>query len=258
MSELEVSIITVCYNAEEFIQQCMESVLLQDFEKFEYIVIDGGSTDGTINIIKKYQESLAYWHSKPDRGLSHAFNQGLEQAKGEWVIFLNADDYFANNSVLREMSEHLRVNMDQDVVFGQLQRVARDHHFAAVEPPYGRLFVWHEFLKRNTIPHPTSFINRSFFQRVGGFDERYTIAMDYEFFLRGGSNLKARFIPGVVTCMRDGGVSRASRFDAMDEFFRAVKQHKASSNVLVFLYISYFKLRLVLRELLVKMHVLSE
>ena len=83
-----VSVITVCLNAATFIEQTIQSVIVQTYPGFEYIIIDGGSTDGTVDIIRKYESRLAYWHSKPDRGLGHAFNLGLVQAKGSWLLFL--------------------------------------------------------------------------------------------------------------------------------------------------------------------------
>ena len=87
-----ISIITVCLNAMEYIEQTITSVMAQTYPNLEYIIIDGGSLDGTVDIIRKYESRLAYWHSQPDRGIAHAFNLGLAQAHGDWILYLNADD----------------------------------------------------------------------------------------------------------------------------------------------------------------------
>ena len=89
-----ISIITVCLNGAEFIEQTIQSVLCQTYPHKEYIIIDGGSTDGTVEIIRKYQSRLAYWHSQADQGLAHAFNLGFEQSHGDWIVYLHADDFF--------------------------------------------------------------------------------------------------------------------------------------------------------------------
>jgi len=253
-----ISVITICYQAEAYLEQCIKSVMAQKFNDFEHIIIDGGSNDGTQEIIKKYQNHLAYWHSKPDRGLSHAFNQGLEQASGQWVIFLNSDDYFFDSRVLRRFSDHLQENQDKDVIFGQVQRVSREREAHNLGQPIGHPFDWHEFLKRDTIPHPSSFTNMNFIRRVGPFDEDYKIAIDYEFYLRGGQSLQAMYFPELVSCMREGGVSRAHRRVCLDECLKALKQHKVCSNLFVFLYGNYLRFRIAVRDLLVKCRVISE
>ena len=253
-----ISVITVCLNAEGYIRQCLESVIDQNFDDYEYIVIDGGSTDNTWEIIKEYENSLAYWHSKPDRGLSHAFNQGLEQANGKWIIFLNSDDYFADSQVLNKCSSVLRTNPDQDVIFGQVQRVSRESEPKALDRPIGHPFNWKVFLKRNTIPHPSAFTNRDFFRRAGAFYEDYRFAMDYEFYLRGGKDLKAMFHPLIITCMREGGLSRANRRESLYECLRALNQHQAWPGLYILLYGNYLRFRNLFRDLLVKSRVISE
>jgi len=253
-----ISVITICFNAEAYIKQCLDSVIHQDFNDYEYIVIDGGSTDGTADIIKKYQEHLAYWHSKVDRGLSHAFNQGLEHATGRWVIFLNSDDYFCNPTVLEKFSTILLANRDKDVLFGQIQMVSREQTPECLAAPVGHPFDWGEFIKRDTIPHPSAFTNMSFVRRVGPFDESYRIAIDYEFYLRGGEKLKAVFYPELVSCMREGGVSRVHRRACLNECLGALKQHKSCSSLFIFVYGNYLRFRIFVRDMLVKFRIISE
>jgi len=203
-----ISVITVCLNAQEFIEQCIQSVLSQQGVNFEYVIIDGGSTDRTVEVIRKYQDKLAYWHSKPDRGLAHAFNLGVEHSSGQWLQFLNSDDYFSSNDVLQKMAVYLEEYPDMDVVFGQTSVVTREQTPEKVGGPYGKPFQWRQFCLRDTIPHQSAFSSRTFIERTGPFSEKFRIAVDYEHFLRAGPALKAQFVPILVANMRDGGLSK--------------------------------------------------
>ncbi|MBN4076898.1 glycosyltransferase [Mariprofundus ferrooxydans] len=236
----------------------MQSVISQSFDDFEYIVIDGGSTDGTAAIIEQYRDHLSYYHSRSDRGISDAFNKGLAQVSGKWVLFLNSDDYFHDANVLTRLSAVLKNNDDKDVIFGKVQRVSRDIEPVSLEQPIGHPFKWSEFLKKDTIPHPSSFTNMDFFRRVGGYDERYKIAIDYEFYLRGGKALNVLFHPEMVSCMREGGVSRAHRRLCLNECLRALEEHHACSPLFLLVYGNYLRFRLVIRGVLLKLHLVAE
>ncbi len=216
-----ISVITVCLNAAEFIEQCMQSVLEQDFDDFEYVVIDGGSTDGSVDMIQKYQDRLAYWHSRPDRGLAHAFNLGVRHSSGKWLLFLNSDDFLVSPSVLSEMAEKLKHHPEADVVFGQVEVVSREVRPVHVGGPYGKAFQWKRFLRRDTIPHQSAFTNRSYFSRVGLFDEAFRIAVDYEHFLRGGAKLRAVCVSCLVCKMREGGMGKKYIHQSLREWKEA-------------------------------------
>jgi glycosyltransferase involved in cell wall biosynthesis len=223
-----VSVITVCLNAAAFIEQTINSVLSQTYPHLEYLILDGGSADGTADLIRRYESRLAYWHSRPDRGQSHAFNLGLVQSSGEWILFLNADDYFWDEAVVEKMAPHLLAHRDADVVFGQTVTVTRqqDSRPSPMRRILGQPFSWRELRWQDTIPHPSVFTNRQYFERVGGFDETYRIAMDYEIYLRGGKDLKVHYIPIPVTGMREGGVSRAYVLDTFREGRRALYENR--------------------------------
>jgi glycosyltransferase involved in cell wall biosynthesis len=208
-SELPViSIITVCFNAERFIEQTIESVLSQTYPHIEYVIIDGGSTDSTVNIIRKHESRLAFWQSQPDRGVSHAFNLGFAAATGQWLLYLNADDFLLGPTVIEHMAPYLIQHSEKDIVFGRVMLVTRDEEPRSLPLPkiYGSPWRWEIFRLVNTIPHQASFINRRYFERVGGFDENFRIAMDYELFLRRGKKLQAQQIPLVLVGMRIGGL----------------------------------------------------
>ncbi len=242
-----ISIITCSYNVDRYIGQCIESVISQSLDDFEYIVIDGGSIDKTVEIINYYQHKLTYWHSKPDRGIGHAFNLGMAQSRGQWIMFLNADDYLASPSILVDIAEFIQANIDADVIYGQMVRVSRTMVPKAIEVPYGGEFSWGEFKKRDTIPYPAAFTNRVYFERIGNFDESYKLAMDYELFMRAGDQLDARYYDGVVTCMREGGLSRVMEHQVYDEWRKAHRKHGHASNWFVnsyYYYYHYFRILL--------------
>lgn len=203
-----ISVITICLNARLFIAQTIESVLSQTYPHMQYIIIDGGSQDGTVEIIRRYESRLAYWHSRPDRGRVHAFNLGWAQAKGEWLLYLNADDFLLDATVLEKMARHLLLHYHADVVYGKLISLAREKDPKPVPlcKVGGGEWSWPQFRRQNLIPHPAAFTRRDYFERVGGFDEDYRISMDYEHYLRAGKDLKAQFVPLPVAGMRTGGI----------------------------------------------------
>ncbi len=204
-----ISVITVSFNSVKFIEQTLQSVLSQSYPHKEYIVIDGGSKDGTAEIIRRHGPQLAYWHSKPDRGLAHALNLGLAQATGDWLIYLHADDFFLDPLVLEKMAPHLLEHPDADVVYGNCLKMTReaDPKPAPWRQIMGGPWSWQVFRRRCDPPHQAAFTNRRYFDRVGPFNEAFGIAVDYEFFLRGGSGLQAVYVPVAVSGMREGGLS---------------------------------------------------
>lgn len=248
-----ISVVTVCLNAQDFINQCIQSVLSQEFDDFEYVIIDGGSTDGTVDIVRQYQDQVAYWHSRPDRGLAHAFNLGVEHSSGKWLIFLNSDDYFASNLVLREMASCLTAYPDADVVFGQVAVVTREQVPRRIGGPYGAEFRWEKFRIRDTIPHQAAFSSRAFIERVGLFSEVFRIAVDYEHFLRAGQALRAQFVPILVANMRDGGLSQhdvlASLREWADAQMSSGGRSKSSARMVYFYHIARRMMRLMYLKL---------
>ena len=228
-ADMLISVITVCFNAGEYIEQTITSVMTQTYPNLEYIIIDGGSRDGTVEIIRKYESRLAYWHSQPDRGIAHAFNLGLAQAHGEWIVCLNADDIFLTPTAIEQMAPHLRLHQDDDVVFGQMLSLTRDQHPQPVPlcKSSGRPWRWQEFRRVDRIPHPAAFTHRNYFDRVGWFDETFRIAMDYELFLRARGGLRAQFVPLTLVGMRASGLCVNNLVDTLREAKRAQIKNQA-------------------------------
>ena len=238
-----ISVITVSLNSADYLEQCIKSVLTQDCNDFEYVIIDGGSTDATAEIIQRYQDRLAYWHSKPDRGLAHAFNQGVEHSSGHWLLFLNSDDYFAETTVLTELTDAIRKHPNNDVVFGQVLVVSREIFPKRIGGPYGGSFRWSEFVMRDTIPHQGALTSRRFFERMGPFSENFRIIVDYEHLMRAGPTLRACFVPVLVSCMRDDGLSRSNVQGTLREWRKAVTIHGLLPCLLAWAFYYYFLMR---------------
>lgn len=203
-----VSVITVVYNGERFLANAIDSVLGQTYPNIEYIIIDGGSKDNTLSIIRRYESKLAWWISEPDKGISDAFNKGIARATGEWVGILNADDWYEPDAVARMMA----AANDKDVLYGDLSMWKDGKKDYTVKGN-------HEILTREmSVNHPTVFVRRSCYQQYGVFDLQYKCAMDYDVMLRFYTN-GCRFssLPGVITNMRWAGVSDKRWFLACKE-----------------------------------------
>jgi glycosyltransferase involved in cell wall biosynthesis len=225
-----VSVIIAVFNGEKTLQQCIDSIVNQNTIGLEIIVVDGGSTDGTLQILKSNNSSIGYWVSEPDRGVYHAWNKALIKARGEWICFLGADDYFWNENVLARLTPLLcQTPLNVDLVYGQVMLLT-----TAGKPiyPIGQALddTGAQLAQMMCIPHPGSMHRRSFFEKHGVFDEAYRIAGDYEMFLRAfvGNESEALFIPDFVTVgMRHGGLSSNphNSLIALREMRNAQKKH---------------------------------
>lgn len=223
-----ISVIVAVYNGGNTLQQCIDSFARQTYPNKELIIIDGGSKDGTVELLKKNNNSINYWISEPDHGIYNAWNKGLQQAKGEWICFLGADDYFWNGLVLEKMGERLaKIPADVRVVYGQIMLLSNEGE--SLYPIGG---AWQEakgcFRQVMSIPHPGLMHRRSLFEQRGVFDESFRIAGDYEFLLRELKSADAIFIPDLISVgMRQGGISSSSSnsLKMMWEARRAQKLH---------------------------------
>lgn len=176
-----VSLVTVVLNGGEALLRTFASVFAQSYQPIEYIVIDGGSTDGSVDLIKRHSEQIAYWVSEPDDGISDAFNKGIAAAKGDYIGLLNADDWLSPDQI--EEAVRALQTSDAGFAFGDLLYHAPDGqtlHLIQGAPSYGSKI-------KSLMPalnHPTMLVKRRVFEKVGGFDRRYRVAMDYDWVLR--------------------------------------------------------------------------
>ncbi len=207
---MKISVITAVYNNRESIRDALESVLSQVHVDVELVVIDGGSTDGTLEIIREYSSQIDVFVSEPDDGIYDALNKGIARANGEVVGFLHSDDLFADVYVLSRMKNALS-NPLVDAVYGDLvyvDKCAREIIRVWKAGNFTRTRIGWGWMP----PHPTLYVRRSVYERLGGFDMEYRIAGDYENILRllGRGGVRCAYIPEVLVKMRVGGASNRS------------------------------------------------
>lgn len=207
---MKISVITVVFNGEKTIRETIESVTVQNYQEVEYIVVDGNSTDNTVEIVKSFGDRITKFVSERDRGIYDAMNKGIQLATGEVVGLLNADDLYASPDILSQVAAAFK-DANVDAVYGDLQyfngttdRITR--HWRAGHYRAG-LFLWGWMP-----PHPTFFIRRSWYEKLGGFRLDMGTAADYELMLRMVHKHEAKmgYVQKVLVRMRVGGVSNVS------------------------------------------------
>jgi len=201
-----VSIITSVLNGAATLEKALASVAAQTYPRIEYLVIDAASTDGTPEILARHGDQLAYWVSEPDAGIYDAWNKGLRQARGQWVMFLGADDQLPPDAVAALVAAAQARGEDLDFVMGQVALYRGATHLRTI----GRPWDWHLFRKYMSIAHTGGLHAMAYFRRHGLFDPSYRIAGDYELLLRAGPGLRTLFVPVVVAEMQVGGASNRS------------------------------------------------
>lgn len=199
-SRPKISIITVVYNGERHLEQTIRSVIRQTYKDFEYIIIDGGSKDNTLSIIKKYAKHIDSWISEPDKGIYDAMNKGIGKAKGDFLYFLNSDDYLHDKEVLKVVANHFRE--DIDCVFGD---------FIYVYPTHKEYRPQKKGLKRlrQGIPilHQSLFMRKALIKKAGCFDTKYRIAADIDLECKTMTESNSTYIPRPICVFRYGGES---------------------------------------------------
>ncbi|GHS97386.1 glycosyl transferase [Bacteroidia bacterium] len=175
---MKLSIITINLNNQDGLRKTIESAISQTFTDFEYIVIDGASTDGSVDIIEAYADRITYWISEPDKGIYNAMNKGILQAKGEYCLFLNSGDWLIKNNVLEIV---FRQDNNTDLIIGRLHQKHNNIRGIIKKEP-GESLRFSDFYIASLL-HPCTFIKRNLFERVGLYDENYRIVSDWLFFL---------------------------------------------------------------------------
>lgn len=208
---MKVSVVTVCFNAEEFIESAIVSVLNQTYTDLEYIVVDGASRDGTMKVVNQYMDQISSIISEPDEGIYDAMNKGIAMATGDVIGILNADDFYKNESVISSVVSAFK-SSGSDSVYGDLVYV--DKHDLNKVKRYWKsgTFNKSKFYQGWMVPHPTFFVKKYLYDSHGGYNTELRSAADYEFMLRVlfKHRTTAHYVPKVLTVMRDGGVSNSS------------------------------------------------
>lgn len=202
-----ISIVVAVYNRAGTLRQCLESIVNQSLSNIEVIVIDGGSTDGSVEIIREYEDKIRYWSSEPDDGIYDAWNKALLYAVGDWICFVGSDDYFRSTTVLEELCKFIKIqDSELDFIYSNVMLVTESGQDLFVNGPRWA-DVNRQLLRGMIVPHPAMLHHRRTFHQ-GGFDKSYRIAGDYEFFLREVQTDKVAFAENVTSIsMRQGGIS---------------------------------------------------
>lgn len=212
MENIKVSIITVSYNSAQTIEQTIRSVLSQSYQNIEYIVIDGQSTDGTCDIIKKYEDEIAFYVSEPDAGLYDAMNKGLQHVTGDIIGIINSDDWYEQDAVAKIVK--CFVIREAEVVHGKMCFVDEKGNCT-----YSRRKTIHSiWYLPGTVLHPTVFVKRTIYEKYGAFNTDYKIAADYDLLLRFyAQGVQFEYIDEIISNFRSGGISDSNYLEGNEE-----------------------------------------
>jgi glycosyltransferase len=205
---MKISLITVTYNSEKFLSSCIESVIKQNYNNIEHIIVDGNSTDSTLSIIKKYEKNIAAYISEPDNGMYDAINKGIKLATGDVIGILNSDDMLVSEDTIQNIVNAFNEN-NVDSVYGDLQYVDQQVTDRVFRVWKGKQYNRNLF-KMGWMPgHPTFYIKKSLIDKFGGYENHYYTAADYEFMARYlyKYNVSSHYLPQLIVKMRTGGAS---------------------------------------------------
>jgi len=236
---MKISIITVSYNSENFIESCINSLINQSYKNIEYIAIDGLSTDSTLKIIKKYSKYASAIISEPDEGIYDAMNKGIKIAKGEIIGFLHSDDLYVNNDVISKVANIFRENPSLDACYADLMYVNQTDTSKIVRYWKSSKFILGSFSKGWSPPHPTFFVRRSVYERFGDFNLNYPIVSDVELMMRflEINKIQTLYSNEVWIKMRMGGLSNKNFKSILEQnldVLRALRNHHLNNNMIIF------------------------
>jgi glycosyltransferase involved in cell wall biosynthesis len=237
---LKVSIITVVWNNKETIKAAISSVLGQVYHDIEYIVIDGGSGDGTVNVIEKYRDKIAIFLSEPDKGLYDALNKGIKMSTGDIVAILHSDDVFYDEKVVSDMVERIHTTK-AEICFSDLVIIKKNQILRYYKANYFKKWL---FRIGWLPPHPTCFIKRSLFQEFGLYSTKYKGAGDFDFLVRifYARDIKWAYLNRITVKMQYGGISNSgwrSKVSNAQEISKILKNNNVFS-LIIFQLLRYF------------------
>jgi len=243
---MKITIITSTFNSSKTVKDTFESILKQTFKNIEYLVIDGCSKDGTIELIKEYEdkfEGRMRWISEKDRGVYDAMNKGIHMATGDVIGFLNSDDFFTATDCLQTIADEFEKE-EIDATYGNIHYVDSDDLDTMVRFYSSKRFKPSRMRMGFMPAHPSFYCKRSVYEKYGDFDLGYKIASDFELLLRFiyVNKIKTKYIPKDFVTMRTGGLSTsglASHCQIMKDHRKALKANKVPSNFCI-LALRYF------------------
>ena len=244
MENLKISIITIAYNCEKEIEETILSVINQRYDNKEYIIVDGASKDGTMNVVNKYSDKIDIIISEPDKGRSDAFNKGIAHATGDYIVMMNAGDLLTEDALNKFVRSY---EPGYDVIKGNTIRWNEETGFKSVE---------HPVIKYSSIPfnfsvcHQSTYIAKSAYEKFGGYGVGYKVVMDFELMLR-FTKKHAKFgkINEDLAIFRMGGISQTSSEKRIKEMRRAMLENGYGICKTI-IFINYVRVRSFLRNLL--------
>ncbi len=215
-----ISIITVVYNGAAHIEKTIQSVLFQNYDNVEYIIIDGGSSDETLDIIKKYDDSIDYWVSESDKGISDAFNKGIRCSSGDLIGLINADDYYEENVFEHVVKKYIKnLDLKELIIYGDTNKITSGGDKKVKNSSKLSWFISVPF------SHCSSFLTRTYYKKYGLFDNNYKIGMDVDLLMRGLKRAHYLRINNFIATQRDGGVSDKGRLAGYKEYRKIANKH---------------------------------
>lgn len=208
---MKISVITVTYNSADTVRDTIDSVLGQDYPFVEYIVVDGNSSDGTVEIVKSYGDRISKFISEPDRGIYDALNKGISMATGDVIGFMHSDDTFTGSDVLKTVAEAFETG-NTDSVYGDLVYVNKQDPWKVIRHWRSGSITRQKVERGWMPPHPTFYVRSEIYRNHGGFNTDYRISADYDFMVRmlHKKNISTCYIPMIMVKMRVGGKSNRS------------------------------------------------
>jgi len=217
----KLSVVTVCYNAVDYIETALRSVQDQTYTNIEHVVIDGGSTDGTLDIIERFRDGISYFVSESDNGLYHAMNKGIKAASGDIFYFLNADDRFCDNNVATDIMAVFSAKPELELVYGDIILDKPESSERILQMPT----LERKRLARENVCHQAIFVRSEMFGRTGGFNETFRIVADYDWLMKlVTSGVRARYICRDIAVIGVAGLSHTTSWEkekrcAMSAFY---------------------------------------
>ena len=217
----KISIITINFNNLEGLKKTVESVKNQTYQEFEYIVMDGGSTDGSLEYLQNIKHESFFWLSELDSGVYQAMNKGIKKATGEYLLFLNSGDHFYSNTVLEQNHKYL---IEKDIVYFNLQVVENQKTYIKTYPE----ILTFSYFVEDTLPHPATFIKRDAFLKTNFYKEDFVILSDWKFFIDAickhhltytkiDETLSTFYIGGISSNPKNSSIKHAERYQVLEQ-----------------------------------------
>jgi glycosyltransferase involved in cell wall biosynthesis len=212
INDISITIITATLNSADHLQTCINSVFSQSFKNIEYIIVDGGSTDSTISIIKRNRKLISKFYTSKDKGIYEALNKGISLATSDIIGFLHSDDFLADKNVLFNIAKAFSNDSSISAVYGDLIYVSKNKEENIIRRWESSEFTIEKLYRGWMPPHPTLYIKKEWYIKIGGFDENYKISGDYLSILKlfQEQDFKSKYISKTLVIMRTGGISNRS------------------------------------------------